>query len=134
MYTLAWSPTMVGTTFEVILAGDSDAERRGSRVPVVVSNCEYRFTDDSMLEKCIEMLKQSDASLAAQPDRKYDWNKTMVARNPSGGGVILFSVSWYDEKFFSERREVFTGGLHQRLYDTMGITEQDITVTHMRAA
>jgi len=126
--------TQVGTAYEVILEGDSNAARRGDRTPVVVSHCEYRFADDASLEKCIAMLRQSDSALAAQPNRQYDWQCTMVAHSPMGGGIIKFAVSWYDEQFFSERREVFTGGLHQRLYDTIGITSADLTVTHWRAA
>lgn len=134
MTAMQLAPTQVGTVFEVILEGDSNAERRGDRTPVVVSHCEYKFSDDANLDKCIAMLRQSDVALAGQPDRKYDWQCTMVTRFLDGGGVIKFSVSWYDEQFFGERREVFTGGLHQRLYDTIGITSSDLTVTHWRAA
>jgi hypothetical protein len=134
MDTLQLAPTEVGTVYEVILAGDSDATRRGDRFPVIISNCEYLFHDDASLEACIMMLRESDARLAAQPNRQYDWNQTMVTRFADGGGCIKFSVSWYDEAFFQERREVFMGGMHQRLYDNLGISDADIAVTHWRRA
>jgi len=126
------APSKVGTTYEVILEGDSRAERRGNRIPVVISQCGYKFKDDDNLEKCITLLRQSDERLASNPDRQYDWNVTMVSRDIGGGGFLAFSVSWYDMDFFEAHRDTFAGSLHQRLYQSLGVTEQDFSVSHWR--
>jgi hypothetical protein len=134
MRSIKLGPTEVGSLYEVILAGDSDDARRGDRSAVVVSDCEYRFRDDDNLEKCISLLQQSDERLGANPNRLYDWNKTMISRYADGGGVIVFSVSWYDEDFFARRRDVFKNDLHGRINELFDISENDISVTHWRHA
>lgn len=128
------APSKVGTTYEVILEGDSRAERRGDRTPVVISQCGYRFKDDANLEKCITMLRQSDERLAANQDCQYDWNITMVSRDVADGGFIAFSVSWYNLEFFEAHRNTFVGSLHQRLYQSIGVTEGDFSVSHWQLA
>ena len=130
------TPTRVGMSGRIVLEGDSQAERRGSRQPVATSQCEYRFHTEASLHACLAALTASDAALAANPDRLYDWNRTEIWTAPDEpGGIIRFSVSWYDAVYFDTNREIFAGGMHQHLYDQMGgIGPEDITVTHWRAA
>ena len=121
-------------TRELVLLGESDPTRRGGRHTIAMSECEFRLPDDAALARCIAALRASDEMLAARPDSPYDWKATWVERSPAGGGTVAFGVAWYDEAFFSEKKDVFLGSEDGELFARIGIPEGARTVSHWLAA
>ncbi|MFD8978881.1 hypothetical protein [Streptomyces sp. NPDC059564] len=72
--------------------------------------------------------------MAEQPDSLYDWQRTWVERRSEGGGTFLFNVSWYDEAFFSEKKNVFLSPEHLAMYAHIGAEDGAVDVSHWRHA
>jgi hypothetical protein len=52
---------------------------------------------------------------------------------PHGGGTVILGVAWFDQAFFDDRRDAWFGAMHTRIYQTLGIPLDNITVTHWAA-
>lgn len=127
------STTLLGknVTRELVLLGE--AERRGDRNVIAESRVEIAVSTDEALDRCLEALRASDERLAAQPDRKYDWQMTWVERDSTkSGGTVAFGVAWYDEDFFEAKRDTYMKPDHLAMYAHIGADEGDVSVTHWR--
>ncbi|MGW2013726.1 hypothetical protein [Streptomyces sp. NPDC001927] len=56
----------------------------------------------------------------------------MPQDNANGGGTVILGVVWYDEEFFTDRRDAWLGVMHQRIYKDLGIPLENIEVSHRR--
>lgn len=118
-------------TRELVLLGES--ERRGDRNIVAESRVEIVVSSDEALERCLAALQASDERLAAQSDRKYDWQRTWIERDTrKSGGTVAFGVAWYDESFFEEKKDTYMKPDHLAMYTHIGADEGAVSVTHWR--
>ncbi|WP_073907746.1 hypothetical protein [Streptomyces sp. CB00455] len=117
---------------ELVLLGDSTPGRRGDRVVIAESHCEIKLSSDEALERCVAALRASDERLAAETSGPYDWQRTWVERSSQGGGSVLFNVSWYDETFFEEKKDVFLSPEHLAMYAHIGAEDGAVDVSHWR--
>ncbi|MGW3402839.1 hypothetical protein [Streptomyces zhihengii] len=121
----------------VLNGEDTDAARRGDKKPVVRSKCTYYCPDEATARRCIEALEESDRRLRERPDELmlWDWQATYFEAeqdNANGGGTVILGVAWYDEEFFTDRRNAWFGVMHQRIYKDLGIPLENIEVSHWR--
>ncbi|MFE7430743.1 hypothetical protein [Streptomyces sp. NPDC057545] len=118
-------------TRELVLPGESG--RRGGRTVIAESRVEIAVSSDEALDRCIAALRASDERLAAQPDRKYDWQSTWLERHATKpGGTVAFGVAWYDEAFFDEKKNTYMKPDHLAMYAHIGAGDGDVSVTHWR--
>jgi hypothetical protein len=128
------------TRIRVLIGESDDPTRRGDKKVVAWSDCRYYCPDRATLEKCIEHLKDSDERLRARPEDQmlWDWDTTWMQYdepgNPNSGGMIFLGVAWYDRAFFDDRSGAWFGAMHTRLYKTIGVPLEQITVQHFLAA
>ncbi|MGW2116332.1 hypothetical protein [Streptomyces zhihengii] len=121
----------------VLNGEDTDAARRGDKKLVVRSKCTYYCPDEATARRCIEALEESDRRLRERPDELmlWDWQATYFEAeqdNANGGGTVILGVAWYDEEFFTDRRDAWFGVMHQRIYKDLGIPLENIEVSHWR--
>ncbi|MFH8260615.1 hypothetical protein [Streptomyces roseolus] len=121
----------------VLNGEDTDAARRGDKKPVVRSECTYYCPDEATARRCIEALEESDRRLRERPDELmlWDWQATYFEAeqgNANGGGTVILGVAWYNEEFFTDRRDAWFGVMHQRIYKDLGIPLENIEVSHWR--
>ncbi|KOT76395.1 hypothetical protein ADK70_38510 [Streptomyces rimosus subsp. pseudoverticillatus] len=114
---------------------DTDTERRGAKQPLLRSDCTFYCATEDIARTCIEELRSSDERLRSRPEELmlWDWQATYFEPEPdnaAGGGWVRLGVAWYDHGFFDDRRDAAFGVLHRRIYDRIGLTDKDITVTH----
>lgn len=64
--------------------------------------------------------------------RQLDLHGRMPQDNANGGGTVILGVVWYDEEFFTDRRDAWLGVMHQRIYKDLGIPLENIEVSHRR--
>ncbi|MEU1813242.1 hypothetical protein [Micromonospora aurantiaca (nom. illeg.)] len=125
-----------------ILVGESDdATRRGDKTIVAWTDARYRCSSWDQLEQLALAIQDSDERLRARPDdlMLWDWDNTyMQLDNPEdpteGGGTILLGVAWYSIGFFIDRGGAGFSYMHQRLYERLGLSPDDITVQHFLCA
>jgi len=116
------------------LTGENeDANRRGGKIPVAVSQCIIHCGDQETIDRVISALRSSDEQLQARPDgeKHYDWQSTYV-QPASTGGDILFGVAWYGEDFFASKMDAFSNDMHTHMFGALGIERGDVNVTHWR--
>lgn len=130
-------PEDAPTRVRVLVGEDADTARRGDKAVIARSDCRYYCPDAVTVERCIEALRDSDERLRNRPDELmlWDWESTFFEADPdnqAGGGTILLGVAWYDAEFYEDRREAWLGAMHKRAYAGIGVSLDDITVTHWR--
>lgn len=130
-------PDQPVTRVRVLIGEDEDVTRRGSKKLIAWSDCRYYCPDAATARRCIQALRESDERLRARPEELmlWDWQSTFFQADPAspaGGGTVLLGVAWYDEEFYTERREAWSGAMHKRAYTRIGVALDNITVTHWR--
>ncbi|WP_426985918.1 hypothetical protein [Pseudarthrobacter sp. Y6] len=50
----------------------------------------------------------------------------------SKGGKVDFGVVWYDMDFFEEKKDIYLGKHHLRMFSGFGVAENDVEVDHFR--
>jgi hypothetical protein len=123
------------TRIRVLSGEDTDADRRGDKQPIAISQCSYYGPDEQIAVQCIEALRESDERLRNRPEELmlWDWRSTYWEpdmSNEHGGGTVLLGVAWYDEEFYRDRRVAWFGPMHQRIYQQIGVPLEAIEVTH----
>ncbi|PSK95639.1 hypothetical protein CLV63_11472 [Murinocardiopsis flavida] len=134
MYDPAVEPV---TRVRVLVGEDGDDERRGDKKAIAFSDCRYYCPDEATVRRVIESLRDSDERLRARPEETmlWDWQNTYweaESDNPNGGGTVLLGVAWYDEEFYTDRKDAWLGTMHTRIYQKLGVPMEDVTVTHWR--
>ena len=115
------------------IAGDA-ASRVNGRKQVAQSEVTLTLPTDAAIEKCLKALDASDVRLAEKPG-KYDWKFAWIDPNSDGeGGRVRFGVAWYDEDFFTEKKDVYLDTHHLRMLAGFGADEAAVTVEHYRLA
>lgn len=109
--------------------------RRGTKVLFARSECSYRCRDADIATAVVEALRQSDEKLRARPEELmlWDWQSTWFEADPAstvGAGWVRLGVAWYDPEFYVDRRDAYLSVMHKRIYVMLGITEEDVEVTH----
>jgi hypothetical protein len=130
-------PDQAVTRVRVLIGEDEDITRRGSKKLIAWSDCRYYCPDAATACCCIQALRESDERLRARPEELmlWDWQSTFFQADPAspdGGGTVLLGVAWYDEEFYTERRDAWFGAMHKRAYARIGVALDNITVTHWR--
>ena len=130
-------PEQAVTRVRVLVGEDEDITRRGDKKIVAWSDCRYYSPDASTVRRCIAALRESDERLRARPEELmlWDWQCTFFQADPAnlaGGGIVLLGVAWYDEEFYTERRDAWFGAMHKRTYARIGVPLDNVTVTHWR--
>jgi hypothetical protein len=130
-------PARAVTRIRVLVGEDDDAERRAGKQPIARSDCSYYCPEAATVARCVEALRESDERLRARPEELmlWDWQSTYLELDPdspAGGGTVLLGVAWYDEEFYTDRREAWFGAMHRRVYAAIGVPLDNITVTHWR--
>lgn len=121
----------------VLVGEDADAARRAGKTVIARSDCTYYCPDAATVARCIKALRDSDERLRSRPEELmlWDWECTYFEADPgnqAGGGTVILGVAWYDAEFYADRREAWLGTMHKRAYAGIGVTLDDITVTHWR--
>lgn len=130
-------PEQAVTRVRVLVGEDEDITRRGTKTLIAWSDCRYYCPDATTVRRCIQALRESDERLRARPEELmlWDWQCTFFQADPDnthGGGTVLLGVAWYDEEFYTERRDAWFGAMHKRAYARIGVPLDNITVTHWR--
>lgn len=69
---------------------------------------------------------------ASQQFPKCTIGRWFGKKPPNGhpGAAIKFSVAWYDEEFFQEKKDVYLGKEHLRMFAGFGNGTPDVEVKH----
>jgi hypothetical protein len=105
----------------------SDLPQHEGLVPYAVSHVDMKFDHEDDLVRCVRLLQWSDARMRAMTDPQILWNWNSSFRNDQ---EIEFSVSWFGEEFFENRKDSFMDGMHSGFYSVFGLTPEDIRVRH----
>jgi hypothetical protein len=125
------------TRVRVLIGEDADQDRRGDKSPIARSDCRYYCPDAATVARVIEALRDSDERLRNRPEELmlWDWECTFFEADPAsetGGGTVMLGVAWYDEEFYTDRREAWLGAMHKRIYAEIGVSLDNTSVTHWR--
>lgn len=125
------------TRVRVLVGEDDDPTRRGDKKLIAWSDCRYFCPDEATVQRCIQALRESDDRLRARPEELmlWDWQSTFFEAdptNPARGGTVILGVAWYDDEFYTDRRDAWFGAMHRRAYTAIGVPLEDVTVTHWR--
>lgn len=117
--------------------GGSTEDRRRGRTPVAESHATIKVKDAETMERCLHAIEVSDRRLASpsmhgQEPTPYDWQVVYKDVAEDGSGKIHFGVIWYDEAFYGEHRDTFKGRFHGHLFEKLGVSSDDFTVTHWK--
>ncbi|WP_427884682.1 hypothetical protein ACQHIV_21050 [Kribbella sp. GL6] len=119
---------------EFVAWGGSTEERRRGRTAVAESQVTINVPDAAVMERCLTALEESDARLAAAPDSPqlapYDWTIVYKDTAADGSGSIHFGVVWYDTDYYGKHRETFKRSFHGRMFKDLGISADNLSVTH----
>jgi len=125
-----------------ILIGESeDPTRRGSKDVIAFTDARYHCGSWAQLTALALAIQDSDERLRLRPEdlMLWDWDSTYMElddpQHPTeGGGTILLGVAWYSIGFFRDRGGAGFSHMHQRIYEKLGLTPDDITVKHFLSA
>ncbi|MDN4597088.1 hypothetical protein [Leifsonia virtsii] len=111
------------------IAGDA-LSRVDGRQEIAQSEVTFTLRTDAAIERCLRALDASDLRLAHEPG-KYDWKFAWVDPNRDGeGGRVRFGVAWYDQEFFTEKKDVYLDRRHVRMLAGFEADEEAVTVRH----
>jgi hypothetical protein len=120
--------------YRVLPGENDDSARRGDKTLVAVSECALTCQSQAVVERTVEALRASDEKLRnrAAAETFYDWQSTYVEVDPAHPDTmrVLFGVAWYDRTYFDRESEAFGNDMHQNMFDRLGITAEDVEVTH----
>ncbi|BAS09303.1 hypothetical protein AHiyo4_27250 [Arthrobacter sp. Hiyo4] len=121
-----------GVKREIVAMGGSVPSRIRGRKAVAHSKISITLPSDAAMEKCLAELAASDDRLAETP-AAYDWT-FVEAETKQGveGGKVDFGVVWYDMGFFEEKKDIYLGKHHLRMFSGFGVGENDVEVDHFR--
>jgi hypothetical protein len=125
----------IKNTGEFVAWGGSTEERRRGRTAIAESQVTIDVPDSTTMERCLAALEESDQRLAASATGggtkgPYDWKVVYKDTAEDGSGSIHFGVVWYDTEYYLKHRETFKGHFHGRMFNDLGITADDLSVTH----
>ncbi|WP_329147212.1 hypothetical protein OIU91_16685 [Streptomyces sp. NBC_01456] len=123
--------------YRVMTGEDTDPARRGAKQLVAQSTCSMHCPDQSVFERTIEALRQSDEQLRARPENEkfYDWQSVYFDPEigaENGAGTLVFGVAWYDEAFFAEKGSAYMSRMHTHMFSNLGVPADTVKVEHWR--
>ena len=118
------------TNLELVALGGSTLERKAGRKAVAQSEVSIRLETDEAVEKCLRALEASDVRLAEVPQR-YDWIAVWKESvEGEAGATVRFGVVWYDEEFFTEKKDIYLDKRHLAMFSGYGADESEVEVRH----
>ncbi|NLW14139.1 MAG: hypothetical protein GX037_06355 [Trueperella sp.] len=122
------------TTTELIAIAGTASQRRGDRQQIALSEVEIHLDSDEAVAKCLRALDSSDARLAATP-QMYDWVTVWKETSEDRpGATVRFGVAWYDRDFYAEKRDVYLGEHHLRMFAGFADSNPQVIVKHYELA
>ncbi|MFE3059967.1 hypothetical protein [Nocardia sp. NPDC059239] len=109
--------------------------RRGNKTLFAKSECSYYCRTADIAAAVIEALRESDERLRSRPQELmlWDWQHTWFKPerdSETGAGWAVLGVAWYDPAFYTERRGAYLSRMHTLIYGGLGLTIDDVEVTH----
>ncbi|MEU6582799.1 hypothetical protein [Nocardia sp. NPDC046763] len=128
-------PSDPETMVRVLVGEGPGTPRRGSKVLFAKSECSYYCRTAELAARVIDALRESDERLRSRPQELmlWDWQHTWFKPelgSETGAGHVVLGVAWYDQQFYAERRGAYLSRMHTLIYDDLGLTVDDVTVTH----
>lgn len=91
------------------------------------THARMNFDNENDLVRCVRMLQWSDERMRSRTDPMILWEWTRSYRE---GMSVEFTVAWYSEEFFNERKNAFQDKQHAGFYSAFGLKPSDIIVRH----
>ena len=114
------------TTRTQILDG-SLLEQHDHLVPYAYTHVTMTFTHEDDVIRCARMLQWSDERMRARTNPVIMWAWKESYRDKM---TVEFSVAWYSEEFFNERKSAFLDNHHASYYSKFGLKPADIKTRH----
>lgn len=116
-----------GRTSRTQILDGSMLEQHTNLVPYAYTHVSMTFSNEDDIVRCARMLQWSDERMRARTDPKIMWNWKQSYRD---GMTIEFSVGWYSEEFFEERKDAFMDASHASYYARFGLKPSDVKTRH----
>lgn len=112
-----------GRTKRTQILDGSMLPQHSNLTPYALTHVQMNFGNEDDLVKCARMLQWSDARMRAitDPHIMWEWKKSF-----RDGMILEFSVGWYSQEFFEQRRDAFRDQSHSSYYSNFGLTPSDI--------
>jgi hypothetical protein len=100
---------------------------RGDKKLVAHTLVKIDFDNEENLQKCVQLLKESDEHLKNRPEelKLWAWDKTYREWM-----TIHFGVAWYDYGFFQDRKGAWKDANHLRDYAKFGAKLDQLRLRH----
>ena len=117
----------VGDGWVIVLTGD-EITRPKTLIRVAMTRAEIVFSNENDYQKFMEVIRESESRMNQIPDSevKYTW---VIVRKK--GLIVRFGVSWWDKKFYHERKDAYLSELHNRVFSKFNIKPDDLRIEHI---
>jgi len=118
----------------VLLGEDDDTSRRGNKNIIARSECRFYCSNNDILSRCIDAIRDSDEHLRNRPEERmlWDWQSTWVEyeQGVKEGGYVVLGVAWYNNIFFETKKSAYLNTEHLEKYFQIGLDSNNINVEH----